>query len=347
MNDLTSVALRTGVAVALLAGCSANGSSPSSSGMMPGGVGSASEMSQVERYGKVLMAADWRFAQIDRTGLHERQAPRSAAGGIYTNDSTTNVLGILRNGHICIESTGDYVNGIGVDFKGNLIVPDDLGIQIYKGPMMCGPLVTTITDSYGQAADGAARDAINGTIVVGHAGGVVTACSIARGCTALTLNDTGFAQVAMDKGGNCYANAFDSSSFASSLWFFGGCTGTGREQTGFSSPTGSTGGLDIDNKGNVVSTSQGAPSQLEVWHCASGACTRVAGPTPLNGTGDAVYCHLGEQNDRLACGDASTGTIDIYSYLPSRTPSYLYSIDFQGPSSITEAASYNPPSQSK
>jgi hypothetical protein len=234
-----------------------------------------------------------------------------------------------------------------VDFKGNLIVPDDLvGIQVYKGPMMCGPLLMTIADSIGQAADAAAKDAVHGTIVVGHANGIVAACN-SRGCTALTSNSTGFVQVAMDKSGNCWANAFDSSSFASSLWYFAGCAGTGVEQTGFSSPTGSTGGLDIDNKGNIVSTSQGAPSEVEVWHCATGACTSVAGPTLLNGTGDAVYCHLGQQNERLACGNASTGTIDIYSYLPSRTPSYLYGFINGGPSNVTETAAYNPPSQSK
>jgi hypothetical protein len=281
---------------------------------------------------------------------HVRLVPPN--NGVYAQQflsTTASVQGYPKNNSgngppICAVGSGTNVNGFGVDASGNLIVPAAFsGIQIYNGPGMCGSLNTTITDSYGQAADGAAQDAINGTIVVGHASGIVTACSIASGCTALSLNDAGFSQVAMDKAGNCYANAFDSSSFASSLWYFAGCTGTGVEQTGFSSPTGSTGGIDIDNKGNVVSTSQGAPSQVEVWHCASGACTSVAGPTPLNGTGDAVYCHLGKQNERLACGNASTGTVDVYSYLPSRSPAYMYSFsNGLSVSNIVEAAAYNP-----
>ncbi|HZY96473.1 MAG TPA: hypothetical protein VFE35_05180 [Candidatus Cybelea sp.] len=343
MNNLTSVALRTGVAVALLAGCSGNGSSPSSSRMMPGGVGSASK----------LTAVDWRFAQIHRTGFHGRHAPKLAAGGIYTNDPSPNdVLGYLKKGGTCIEITGGYVNGIGVDFKGNLIVPDGFNnIQVYQGPMMCGPLLMTITDSIGQAADAAAKDAVNGTIVVGHANGTVAACK-SSGCRRLTSpNMIGFAQVAMDKNGNCYADAYDVNTSSPALWYYAGCTPRvagielGSAQ-GFTENA--TGGIDIDNKQNVVVLEQGAPSRLTVYSdCGSGTCTLVTGPTPLIGYGDCVYGHLSSQNERYACGDASTGTIDIYNYLPSRTPSYLYSITNGFSSGLTEDASYNPPSQSK
>jgi hypothetical protein len=342
-----SAALCTTVAAALLASCSGSGSSPSSA--LPSGVGNATKISQLGHHAKPLMAVEAKYL-VHKFRGHVRLVPPN--NGLYAQQflsTTASVQGYAKNNSgngppICAVGSGTNVNGFGVDAAGNLIVPAAFsGIQIYNGPGMCGSLNTTITDSYGQAADGAAQDAINGTIVVGHASGIVTACSISSGCTALTLNDAGFSQVAMDKAGNCYANAFDSSSFASSLWYFAGCTGTGVEQTGFSSPTGSTGGIDIDNKGNVVSTSQGAPSQVEVWHCASGACTSVAGPTPLNGTGDSVYCHLGKQNERLACGNASTGTVDVYSYLPSRSPAYMYSFsNGLSVSNIVEAAAYNP-----
>jgi hypothetical protein len=342
-----SAALCTTVAAALLASCSGSGSSPSSA--LPSGVGNATKISQLGHHAKPLMAVEAKYL-VHKFRGHVRLVPPN--NGLYAQQflsTTASVQGYAKNNSgngppICAVGSGTNVNGFGTDAAGNLIVPAAFsGIQIYNGPGMCGSLNTTITDSYGQAADGAAQDAINGTIVVGHASGIVTACSISSGCTALTLNDAGFSQVAMDKAGNCYANAFDSSSFASSLWYFAGCTGTGVEQTGFSSPTGSTGGIDIDNKGNVVSTSQGAPSQVEVWHCASGACTSVAGPTPLNGTGDSVYCHLGKQNERLACGNASTGTVDVYSYLPSRSPAYMYSFsNGLSVSNIVEAAAYNP-----
>jgi hypothetical protein len=342
-----SAALCTTVAAALLASCSGSGSSPSSA--LPSGVGNATKISHQMGHAKPMMAVEAKFL-VHKFQGHVRLVPPN--NGVYAQQflsTTASVQGYAKNNSgngppICAVGSGTNVNGFGVDASGNLILPAAFsGIQIYNGPGMCGSLNTTITDSTGQAADAAAQDAINGTIVVGHSGGQVDACTISGGCTQLTSNSAGFVQVAMDKVGNCYANAFDSVSFASSLWYFAGCAGTGVEQTGFSSPTGSTGGIDIDNKGNVVSTSQGAPSQVEVWHCASGACTSVAGPTPLNGTGDAVYCHLGKQNERLACGNASTGSVDVYSYLPTRAPAYMYSFNNGLVSSnIVEAAAYNP-----
>ena len=63
-------------------------------------------------------------------------------------------------GPICYESTGSNVGDISTDSKGNLIVPDgSSGVLIYQGPRMCGPLLGTIPDPYGQANSAAAVNA--------------------------------------------------------------------------------------------------------------------------------------------------------------------------------------------
>lgn len=351
---LFSVAVCTGVAVALLAGCSGTGSSPSNSSIMPGG---ASKISHLGHHGTPLMAAIPKFLHAPRKGHLIWNA--AAAKGQYTQEffaTSNNVLGYPKNNSgngpsTCSESTGTNVNGIGVDPAGNLIVPNAFGgVQVYSGPGQCGPLMATIPDSLGQAADGASRNAASGTIVVGHANGTVAACTVSGTsgtCNQLTAPNLalGFTQVAMDGAGNCYANGFDTISGLPSLWYWTGCSGTGIEDTGYSASA--TGGLDVDNQGNVVAVAQGAPSTVTVYSgCATGACTILTGPTNLNGSGDAVYCHLGKQNERYACGDASTGSVDVYSYLPTRTPTYMYSYNNGLTSSlIVEVGLFAPPSR--
>jgi hypothetical protein len=340
---LFSVAVCTGVAVALLAGCSGTGSSPSNS-MMPGG---ASKISQLGHHGTPLMAAIPKFLHVRQQGhIRYMAAPK----GLYAQQflsTTASVQGYTKNNSgngppICAIGSGTNVNGFGVDRSGEVIVPAAFnGIQIYTGTGGCGTLSATIPDSFGQAADGAAQNAATGTIIVGHANGTVAACTVSGtggSCTSLTTL-SGFVQVAMDNSGNCWATTT-----SSGLYYFAGCAGSGTAQSGFNSGGGS-GGLDIDNAGNVVSTTQGAPSSVTVYHCASNSCSIVTGPTSLNGTGDAVYCHLGRQNERLACGNASTGAVDVYSYLPSRAPGYMYSFN-NGlfASNIVEAAAYSPSS---
>jgi hypothetical protein len=350
---LFSVAVCTGVAVALLAGCSGTGSSPSNSSIMPGG---ASKISQLGHHGTPLMAAIPRFLHVRQTGhirfnqagtkgLYGQQficvvGTQSCGGWGYPKNNSANGPFICTIGPLAAVG----VNGIGVDKSGNTIIPDAFsGIYVFTGGLtttpFCGTQAANIPDSFGQAADGASNDAMNATIVVGHANGNVATCSVSsNSCSTLSPSLSGFVAVAMDSSGNCYAQ-----SSSSGLYYWAGCTGTGTLQSGAS---GGSGGLDIDNKGNVVSVNQGAPSTVTVYHCASNTCSIVTGPTSLNGTGDAVYCHLGKQNERLACGNASLGQVDVYTYLPTRAPTYLYSFNNgMTASDIVETAAYSPSSK--
>jgi len=353
---ILSAAVCTTVAAALLASCSGGNISSPSNSVMPGSAGSAEKVMQMLHHG-IALAAEAKFLTPGHHGFYGRHAPASAIKGLYAQQFLCAVGSTpcggwgypknnsANNPFICtIGPVGaEGVNGFGVDKSGNTIIPDAFsGIYVFSGGLtsteFCGTQAALITDDLGQAADGASPDAMNGNIVVGHSNGDVATCSVSSdSCTLLSPTLSGFVGVAMDSSGNCYAQTS-----SSGLYYWAGCTGTGTLQSGAS---GGSGGLDIDNKGNVVSVNQGDPSTVTVYHCASNSCSVVTGPTSLNGSGDAVYCHLGKQNERLACGNASLGQVDVYAYLPTRAPTYMYSFNNgMTPSDDVEAAAYSPSS---
>jgi hypothetical protein len=354
---LLSAAVCTTVAAALLASCSGNSSSPSSS-MVPGsGVGA-----QGKHHTLAMVNLPKSVVAMTRDGkLHGKQAPSSAIKGSWASGFFgVDVLGYPKNNSAngaptCELGDDGSVNGFGVDTKGDVIIPDAFnGVEVYSAG--CGSLLGTITDIYGQAADAAAIDAVNGTIVVGHVGTVATCSLSSLTCTELNSPGmSGFASVAMDKSGNCYAQAGNTQGVIT-LWYYAGCTGTGTNPTGFNEPGSFDGGMDVDNKGNLVVINQensndSVSGNATVYSgCNTGACTVVAGPTTLtpNGSGvDIDYCRLGRQNERLICGDASFSQVDVFTYLPSREPSYLYSFNNSMSSVDVEAAAYSPSSQGK
>lgn len=357
---LLSAAVCTTVAAALLASCSGSGSSPSSS-VMPGGSGLTA---QARHHVQALYNIPKSVMALKHDGrLHGKKAPSSAIKGTWASGFFgVNVYGFPKNNSTnspatCMLPDPGSVNGFGVDTKGNVIIPAAFsGVMVYAAG--CGTLLGTITDPYGQAADAASLDAVNGNIVVGHIGDVAVCTLGGMSCTELTSpNMSGFASVAMDKSGNCYAQADDVSDVIH-LWYYAGCSGTGTElgpTNGFNQPGTFPGGLDIDNKGNLVVINQENATTVSgnatvYTGCNSGTCTVVTGPTTLSPTGSGVdqdYCRLGRQNERLACGDASFSQVDVFTYLPSREPTYLYSFNNGLTSIATEAAAYSPSSQSK
>jgi hypothetical protein len=302
------------------------------------------------------------LVKLSKKGFHGRRAPAAARRGLYAqefygvtqNDAPLGALGYPRNAkgppscNVAVEENG--VNGIAVDTAGDLIVPDAFdGIYVFAGPGLCGSELADIpgiTDL--QATDAAANNAATGTIVVGYAEGVVSTCTVtSNACTELATPNSyigAFMQVAMDGAGNCYADGLNDSRSSYSLWYYAGCSATGVQTTGFSEPE--DGGIDVDNKGNVVVLAQGDPSTLTVYSgCSTGACSVLTGPTSLDGAGDndCVYGHLDRENQRYACGDYSLGQVDVYTYLPTRAPTYLYSFNSQlEQADEVEAAAYAP-----
>jgi hypothetical protein len=305
---LLSAAVIATVVGALLAACSANGIVPSSA---PAGAG------------------------IVLQGMHspDHQQPLSVAmRAIYVaeiNPTSNNIFGFPKNNSdngppTCSLSTGNNVNDIDTDQAGNIIVPNgSSGINIYAPPALsgeCGTLLGTISDSYGKAGSAASLDAVHGTIVVGNLEGgssaIVTCTLSSLTCRPMTSPGMyAFGGVAMDRSGNCYADATDTRGLIA-VWYYAGCTGRGSERV----LTASTwfGGISIDNHGNLVALSiynypPYGPSKVAVYSgCSTGTCKLVGGPFTLQGK--SVFGHLSRQNEQWVTVDLTTSMVKVYNY---------------------------------
>jgi hypothetical protein len=358
---LLTAAVCTTVAAALLAACSGNGTSPSS---IPGGSGATS---MGRHHGLTPQMAIPKNLLPRAHKFHLVKVPAAWTKGISTatfgSTSVTSSYWVFPKNNsangppVCSNSVGTYgVNAVASDSVGDLIVPDAFnGIYVYAPPFTgssCGTLLGQITDIYGQAADAAAINAQTGTIVVGHASGVIATCTLSSlSCTQLPGNLASFSQVAMDKAGNCYADGIDGTTGTTVLDVYAGCSGSPTVASGFSESY--LGGIDVDNKGNLtaialLNSSFGFPSTVSTYSgCSTGACTLVSGPTNL--AGESIYGHVGRQNERWVTADLSTSQMEVYSYSQSSgVGSMLYSFN-NGLSGCTtslisfcEAAAYLP-----
>lgn len=251
--------------------------------------------------------------------------------------------------------SGADVNGIAVDGKGNLITPvaanvsGQHGVDVWKGPGMCGPLLGSFTETNGQPSDAFSFDAAKGTIIVGNifgpsgsvSAGSISVCTLKGGCTANLTNSAMFkvAGVVMDKSGNCWASAEDHSG-AATLTYFAGCTGAGQQATGYMNTD--YGSLEFDRAGNLVSLDK-TGVQLWVYSGCNPACTLVGGPFPLQG--ESVFGALNKQSMTFMAGDRPNAQVDVYLYTPTSL-TFLYSFNNGlGPYSSTnpvEGVAYNP-----
>ena len=205
-------------------------------------------------------------------GLFGKPAPPAAIRGIYVSAfGSTVVSGFPKNNSgngpaICTVPSTDSVSDIAVDNSGTLMVPDGFaGIGVYSNSTMCGSLLGAITNPFGEASDASSVDAVTGTIVVGNlfdnsgAPGSVSVCTLTSGTCSTNLTNPNLlevAGVALAPNGDCWADGL-SPAFTASLVYFQGCTGSGVVATGFTNAF--AGGLDIDNKGNLVTISAVGP----------------------------------------------------------------------------------------
>lgn len=246
----------------------------------------------------------------------------------------------------------NYVNGIGVDPSGDLVVPNGYPVQIdvFKGPSLCGKLAGTFNDSYGQASDAATLDALKGTIVIANievsrsnAVGNGAVCSLAKGCYRELKNKNikyEVGGVALAKNGDCWLVSENNASFTGAkLTYFKKCTGSGATAKGWKDAN--WGGLLIDKAGNLVSIDFTPQSPaLWVYHGCNPVCKRVGGPFALEG--DSFYGSLSKNGSELALGDSQFGQVDVYAYKPKQL-TYEYSFnDGLSLSEDVEAAAISP-----
>ncbi len=349
ISDASKYILGIVAAAGILAGCSGSqaGMAPSS-GMNPSTIRGAG-------HGKAVNVVPDSLLAKARAAFHGGIVPASKnLKGIYGSEfEGTNIYGYRgsdkkNNSYKCAVEGVDSVNDIATDKEGDLMVPDAFdGLEVYSGPGMCGKLLGTITDSYGQAADAASLDAATGTIVVGNifdeddAPASITVCTLKGGCTANLTNSNIYelAGVAIDKNGDCWGDAVNEDDEAT-LTYFAGCTGSGEATTGFENS--SYGGLDIDKDGNLVSVDLDGDS-VYVYSGCNPTCKLVSGPLTLHG--ESVFGHLDKRSSKFIAGDFAAGALDVYNYT-SKSLTYEYSITSGLSASLeVEGAAFNPASK--
>jgi len=349
-------ALCTTVAAGLLAGCAGNMTSMGPSA--PTSTGTQSQIVNghyIPHFSKFASLIPGMRPTPPMMRLPRgHRGPKGGSGGIYVSEFYgTGIWGYPHkntgNGPATCNLSGiSYPNGIAVDGKGNLIDPDggSRSIIVFNGPGMCGTIGGTISDGYGQPSDASSADALNGKIVVGNifdnsGAGSISVCTVSGGCTSNLTNPNMYevAGVAMDNSGNCWADAINSAGTAT-LTYFAGCTGSGQAATGFTNAY--FGGLDIDNKGNLVTISA-FDSKMYVYKGCNPSCSLVGGPFSMQG--EAVFGHLNRQSMTFAAGDFSVGQVDVYYYSPTAL-TYWYSFNNGlGASYDVEGAAFNPRSK--
>jgi len=355
---LLSAALCTTVAVSLLAGCSGNTSSPSSS--VPSS-GANTRAHGAGLQGIAVNAIPQRFLPTKLRPIRGRLATTAEMKGMYVSAfNATELWGFPKNNSgngppTCNVSPTTEVNNFGVDNSGNLMVPNGFdGINVYAGPGMCGPLLGTITDSFGQASDASAVSATTGNIAVGNildtnGSGSLSVCTLTSGTCSTNLTNPAITEiggVAMAPNGDCWADALNSSFSAAILVYFAGCSGAGVVATGFVNPY--YGGVDVDNKGNLVTTSLlgpsfAPPSVVYVYSGCNPTCTLISS-SPL--TGESLYGHLGKQSLRFVTPDLESADVEVYKYRPSGlTLNYSFTGGLPCATDDCEAAAYSPSSK--
>jgi hypothetical protein len=355
-----SSALSTAVAAALLAGCAGNSTGSNSS--LPNLVAGA----QVHGIGAAGFRGFPVSALLPRRPAHHRglfgkPAPPEAIRGIYVGEFFAATLwGFPKNnsgdGPPTCSVTTSEVNSFGVDKTGTLMVPDgSSGIAVYSNSEMCGSLLGTITDPFGQASDASSPDAVNGNIAVGNitdngsTPGSVSVCSLSSLTCSANLTNSQISEVvavAMAPNGDCWADAL-SISGTPILVYYQGCAGPGVVATGFTNAF--FGGLDIDNHGNLVTISTLGPSllppsQVNVYSGCNPACTLIS---TSNLAGESLYGHVGRQSLRFVTTDLINASIEVYSYSAKTGVALLYSFTGGLPcaSDNCEAAAYSPSSK--
>ncbi|HET6277121.1 MAG TPA: hypothetical protein VFE16_14425 [Candidatus Cybelea sp.] len=292
-----------------------------------------------------ISSAGWRQESGPREGQN-RPPQIQQRGGNYAEEfrSDVGVFGYspkpnkTNNPPVCSPPGNRYnVNGIASDEKGNLIVPGSSkpagkntsgwNISVYFGstqPTICGALLGAIPDTTGQPVDAASFNAVLAPIAVSEINfttklGELVICtlsSLSCGAPVTSSAITGYsAGVAMDASGNCWLSTAKKLTngipAGFRLVYFAGCAGNGVAADGTGGQS-SYGGLFIDNAGNIGSL-DAFNSKLHVYSGCNPHCTSLYTFTLQ---GQSFYPGLNGSAAKLAVGDETNGSCDVYNYMP-------------------------------
>lgn len=192
---------------------------------------------------------------------------------------------------------------------------------------MCGKLIGSIADPYGQPSDATSPNAVTGQIALGNlagngsTAGSLSICTFKGGCTVNLTNSAYFhvGGVAMSNAGDCWIDVKTSASGGAELVYYKGCAGNGAVASGFQQTY--YGGIDIDKSGNLVIIDDMAEDVYIYRGCAP-TCTVVGGPFALKG--ESFWGKLNQSNNQFTAVDRTDGLVDIYSY-STKNIKFLYS----------------------
>jgi hypothetical protein len=329
---LSTSALCTVVAVALLAGCSGLGSTNPS---LP--TGSQSQNAHTH-FKNVSVMPPWMHpAGIARLRLTDRIVPNDATGIYASEFDGFQVFGYADPNDqnyppsCTLGTTSNFlasVNGFGVDTKGDVMVPaytpNDSGadsINVFAKD--CGGLRWQAPVANAQPTDAFADNAANrnSTIYVSlllndstEAGGLVR-CDESGGCgnpfsnAAVTGYGAGVAEEVRNGKPDCWLAAGTQSFSGFVLIYFPKCKGHGEVATGTQNQY--YGGLFFDSQGQLGSID--LSGTLYVYKGCDPHC-HLVGSSPLQG--QSVYGGLNAAGNELAVGDVANSDVDVYSYNP-------------------------------
>ncbi|HEX3458493.1 MAG TPA: hypothetical protein VHR97_11115 [Candidatus Baltobacteraceae bacterium] len=261
--------------------------------------------------------------------------------GTYVSEfNTTSLLGYAANnkkngGPICTIDGVAFVNDLGVDGTGNLMVPNPgettggEALNIHQGPTMCGKLIGSISDPFGQPSDATSPNALTGQIALGNlvgngsTAGSLSICTFKGGCTVNLTNSNYFhvGGVGMSNAGDCWIDVKTSASGGVELVYYKGCAGSGTIASGFKQTY--YGGIDIDKSGNLVIIDDMA-EDVYIYRGCDPTCTVVGGPFALKG--ESFWGKLNFANNQFTAAERTNGVVDVYSY-STKSIKFLYSYD--------------------
>jgi hypothetical protein len=329
---LFTSAICTAIAISLLAGCTGNMGSNSTS---PLGLSPQVRTAPISVFDDV--APPRAVSVIHSLMLPDKNTKMPKKGTYVSEFDTTSVFGYDANnkgngGPICAVQGVAFVNDVGVDGEGNLMLPNPgeasgNTLDIHQGPTMCGKLIGSISDPYGQPSDATSPNAVTGQIALGNlvgnasTAGSLSICTFKGGCTVNLTNSNYFhvGGVAMSNAGDCWIDVKTSASGGVELVYYKGCAGNGAVASGFQQTY--YGGIDIDKSGNLVIIDDKAEDVYVYSGCAP-TCTVVGGPFALKG--ESFWGKLDQPNNLFTAVDRTDGLVDVYSY-STKNIKFLYS----------------------
>lgn len=212
----------------------------------------------------------------------------------------------------------DSTNGIRIDSQGNLWVPDGKADTTTEYAPHCGAAKLTIPDPTGEPAD--LTFDLKGNVYImnlsNHSGPPTVQVYTQSGKFLRTLKQATFKTlfgVGTDRLGNVFVSNQELSGKADVVEFLHGKM-PGKVLTGISLELP---GVPVFDSANNLIISDWEALTLDVF-----APPYTAAPKTFPIMGSAIWCPLGPSGQRIYCGDAQNGSIDVYGYPSGK---YLYS----------------------